>query len=82
MDKLWWNTWFRRDQPLQRVVPSLGGGPGYGASADDVWTVDNDVLNQVKDDDVIIAVLDLGIAQSEDSPLSIVLLLQYFLYNS
>lgn len=49
----------------QRVVPSLGGGPGYGAEADDVWTVDEDVLKQVRDDNVIIPILDLGIAHGE-----------------
>ena len=49
----------------QRVVPSLGGGPGYGASADDVWTVDVDLLNKVKNDGVVIPNLDLGIAHGE-----------------
>ena len=49
----------------QRVVPSLGGGPGYGASADDVWTVDEEVLEKVKGDGVIIPVLDLGMAHGE-----------------
>ena len=49
----------------QRVVPSLGGGPGYGAEADDVWTVDEEVLKHVRDDNVVIPVLDLGIAHGE-----------------
>mmetsp|Transcript_27886 Transcript_27886/g.32527 ORF Transcript_27886/g.32527 Transcript_27886/m.32527 type:complete len:188 (-) Transcript_27886:4-567(-) len=49
----------------QRVVPSLGGGPGYGATADDIWSVDIEVLEKARDDGVIIAVLDLGIAHGE-----------------
>mmetsp|Transcript_14186 Transcript_14186/g.17919 ORF Transcript_14186/g.17919 Transcript_14186/m.17919 type:complete len:231 (-) Transcript_14186:161-853(-) len=49
----------------QRVVPSLGGGPGYGAEADDVWTVDEEVLELVRGDGVDVPVLDLGIAHGE-----------------
>jgi hypothetical protein len=28
----------------QRPVPSLGGGPGYGAPADEIWSVDEEIL--------------------------------------
>lgn len=49
----------------QRPVPSLGGGPGYGAEADDVWSVDEDVLGQVRADGVLLPVLDVGIAHGE-----------------
>ena len=29
----------------QRPVPSLGGGPGYGAEADEIWSVTEDVID-------------------------------------
>ena len=50
----------------QRVVPSLGGGPGYGAEADHVWSVEEEVLNLLEEEvDLHIPVLDLGIAHGE-----------------
>ena len=49
----------------QRVVPSLGGGPGYGAEADPIWTIDEDVLEKMILDQVDIPILDLGIAHGE-----------------
>jgi len=45
----------------QRPVPSLGGGPGYGANADEVWSVSEETLQQVRDDQVELPVLDIGI---------------------
>lgn len=44
----------------QRPVPSLGGGPGYGAEADDVWSTDDSVLEKLKEDGVELPVLDLA----------------------
>ena len=49
----------------QRVVPSLGGGPGYGAEADHIWSVDEEILENIRNDDVEIPMLDLGIAHGE-----------------
>jgi hypothetical protein len=49
----------------QRPVPSLGGGIGYGAEADDVWSVDEELLQQVDLDGVELPVLDVGIAHGE-----------------
>ena len=49
----------------QRPVPSLGGGPGYGADADEGWSVTEDTLQQVRDDQVDVPVLDMGIAHGE-----------------
>jgi hypothetical protein len=49
----------------QRVVPSLGGGPGYGAEADDVWSVEEQVIEQLTTDLVEVPTLDLGIAHGE-----------------
>eukprot|EP00553_Chaetoceros_curvisetus_P012830 CAMPEP_0204635896 /NCGR_PEP_ID=MMETSP0717-20131115/32610_1 /ASSEMBLY_ACC=CAM_ASM_000666 /TAXON_ID=230516 /ORGANISM="Chaetoceros curvisetus" /LENGTH=172 /DNA_ID=CAMNT_0051654803 /DNA_START=83 /DNA_END=601 /DNA_ORIENTATION=+ len=49
----------------QRVVPSLGGGPGYGAEADDVWTIEEELLETLEEDGVILPILDLGIAHGE-----------------
>ena len=49
----------------QRVVPSLGGGPGYGAEANPVWTVDEDLLEELERDGVEIPTLDMGIAHGE-----------------
>ena len=49
----------------QRPVPSLGGGPGYGAEADDCWSVDEDLLERVRQDGVLLPVLDMGIAHGE-----------------
>jgi hypothetical protein len=49
----------------QRPVPSLGGGPGYGALADDVWSVDERILQAVERDGVELPILDVGIAHGE-----------------
>jgi hypothetical protein len=49
----------------QRPVPSLGGGPGYGAPADEIWSVDEDILEQIIADGVDLPVLDVGIAHGE-----------------
>ncbi|KAL7562823.1 hypothetical protein ACA910_002445 [Epithemia clementina (nom. ined.)] len=49
----------------QRPVPSLGGGPGYGAEADEVWSVDESVLETIKVDGVWLPELDMGIAHGE-----------------
>lgn len=49
----------------QRPVPSLGGGPGYGAEADEVWSVDEDVLEEILNDSVDIPVIDVGMAHGE-----------------
>mmetsp|Transcript_11816 Transcript_11816/g.18147 ORF Transcript_11816/g.18147 Transcript_11816/m.18147 type:complete len:216 (-) Transcript_11816:122-769(-) len=50
----------------QRPVPSLGGGPGYGAEADEVWSIDEDVLEQLlSEDGVDLPVIDVGMAHGE-----------------
>ena len=49
----------------QRPVPSLGGGPGYGAEADELWSVTEEQLEQVRGEGVDIPVLDVGIAHGE-----------------
>ena len=49
----------------QRPVPSLGGGPGYGAEADEVWSVTEDLLEEVRRDGVELPILDVGIAHGE-----------------
>jgi hypothetical protein len=56
----------------QRPVPSLGGGPGYGAEADEIWSIDEDVLEQIlsgeEDDDGVVVdlpVIDVGMAHGE-----------------
>jgi hypothetical protein len=49
----------------QRPVPSLGGGPGYGAAADDCWSVEEDVLQRVRQDGVHLPVVDMGMAHGE-----------------
>lgn len=49
----------------QRPVPSLGGGPGYGAEADPVWSIDEEVLETLKRDGVDLPALDVGIAHGE-----------------
>ena len=49
----------------QRPVPSLGGGPGYGAEADDCWSIDQEVLEKVKEDGVLLPTLDIGISHGE-----------------
>lgn len=49
----------------QRPVPSLGGGPGYGAEADPVWSIDEDILERLQEDGVELPVLDVGIAHGE-----------------
>jgi len=49
----------------QRPVPSLGGGPGYGAEAQEIWSVSEEVLEQLKEDGVDLPILDMGIAHGE-----------------
>ena len=49
----------------QRPVPSLGGGPGYGAEADEIWSIDDDVLESIRSDGVELPTLDVGIAHGE-----------------
>jgi hypothetical protein len=49
----------------QRPVPSLGGGPGYGAAADEIWSTDLETLEAVAKDGVELPVLDVGIAHGE-----------------
>lgn len=49
----------------QRPVPSLGGGPGYGAEADEVWSVDEELLGRLRDEGVDLPVLDVGTAHGE-----------------
>ena len=50
----------------QRPVPSLGGGPGYGAEADEVWSIDEDVLEKLlSEDGVDLPVIDVGMAHGE-----------------
>jgi len=49
----------------QRPVPSLGGGPGYGAEADPVWSVDEGILEKIQEQGVDLPVLDVGIAHGE-----------------
>ena len=49
----------------QRPVPSLGGGPGYGADADEIWSLDEVTLTQIQNDGVELPILDVGIAHGE-----------------
>ena len=49
----------------QRPVPSLGGGPGYGAEAQEIWSVDEDTLLKLEEDSVELPILDMGIAHGE-----------------
>mmetsp|Transcript_1403 Transcript_1403/g.3135 ORF Transcript_1403/g.3135 Transcript_1403/m.3135 type:complete len:107 (+) Transcript_1403:110-430(+) len=50
----------------QRPVPSLGGGPGYGATADEIWSVEEEVLEMLLEvDGVEIPVIDVGMAHGE-----------------
>ena len=49
----------------QRPVPSLGGGPGYGAEADSVWSIDEDLVEKIREEGVDLPVLDVGIAHGE-----------------
>lgn len=49
----------------QRPVPSLGGGLGYGASADEIWSVVKEMLEKVRAAGVDIPILDMGIAHGE-----------------
>lgn len=46
----------------QRPVPSLGGGPGYGALADELWNTTEDNLAEIRSDYIELSVLDVGIA--------------------
>lgn len=49
----------------QRPVPSLGGGPGYGAEAQEIWSVDEELLTQLEEENVDLPMLDMGIAHGE-----------------
>lgn len=49
----------------QRPIPSLGGGPGYGAQADEVWSISEEVLDRIQQDGVELPVLDVGMAHGE-----------------
>ena len=50
----------------QRPVPSLGGGgAGYGAEADEIWSVSEEVLEQLASEGVDVPVLDVGISHGE-----------------
>jgi len=49
----------------QRPVPSLGGGPGYGAEADEVWSTNVELIEEIRSDGVHLPVLDVGIAHGE-----------------
>lgn len=49
----------------QRPVPSLGGGPGYGADADEIWSIDESTLEQLQEDHIELPILDIGIAHGE-----------------
>ena len=52
----------------QRPVPSLGGGPGYGAEADEIWSIDEDMLNAILNEEessVDVPSIDIGIAHGE-----------------
>lgn len=52
----------------QRPVPSLGGGPGYGAEADEIWSVDEDVLEVLMGEGeggVDVPTIDVGMAHGE-----------------
>ena len=51
----------------QLPVPSLGGGRGYGAPADEVWSIDEAVLEQLIADGVELPILDVGIRHGEKS---------------
>ena len=49
----------------QRPVPSLGGGPGYGAEAHEIWSVQEAILELLVADGVDLPILDVGIAHGE-----------------
>ena len=49
----------------QRPVPSLGGGPGYGAEADELWSVTVETLEDIRASNVDLPMLDMGIAHGE-----------------
>ena len=49
----------------QRPVPSLGGGPGYGAEAQEIWSVDENLLEKLEEENVDLPILDMGIAHGE-----------------
>ena len=47
-------------------MPSLGGGPGYGAEADDVYSLDADELRAWEaEHGLAVPTLDVGIAHGE-----------------
>ena len=49
----------------RRVRKYMGGGPGYGAEAQEIWSVDEELLVQLEDENVNLPILDMGIAHGE-----------------
>lgn len=49
----------------QRPVPSLGGGPGYGAQADELWTVSEHQIEAIRSKGIQLPILDVGISHGE-----------------
>ena len=46
-------------------MPSLGGGPGYGADAQEIWSIEEEILTKLAEDGVELPILDVGIAHGE-----------------
>jgi len=40
-------------------------GSGYGADANEVWSIDEDTLERLHDDGVAVPVIDIGMAHGE-----------------
>ena len=54
-----------RSKPSAIVIRG-GDLPGYGAEADEVWSIDEDVLEQLLNEDgVDLPVIDVGMAHGE-----------------
>jgi len=49
----------------QRPVPSLGGGPGYGADATEIWSIEEEALMKCLQDGVEVPFIDVGMAHGE-----------------
>ena len=43
----------------------MGGGPGYGATADEIWTIKEEMLEKCLQDGVSVPVIDVGMAHGE-----------------
>ena len=43
----------------------LGSGQGYGADANEVWSIDEETLERLQDDGVAVPVIDIGMAHGE-----------------